>query len=74
LAPIAGQIVERSYPTGVVYGIRLGLGDRRVYLALGHQRDGWNAELANRVLLVVTAACRAQERAGHHRRWRRERG
>jgi hypothetical protein len=70
LAPIAGQTVERNYPTGVVYGIRLQLGDRRVYLALGHQRDGWGTELADRVLLVVKAACRAQE-ASHQRRWRR---
>ncbi|WP_155891770.1 hypothetical protein [Conexibacter woesei] len=31
---------------------------RRVYLALGHEREGWTRSLADTVLLVVTAARR----------------
>lgn len=71
MAPIAGQTVERKDSSGVAYGIRLQLGGQRVYLSLGHQRDGWSAELADRALLVVKAACHAQDHARHHRRWRR---
>jgi hypothetical protein len=70
----AGQAVERAYPTGTLYGVCIAVGDRRVYLPLGHERDGWNLELAARVLAVVSTACGdrravccAQRR---RRRWR----
>jgi hypothetical protein len=54
-----GQIVERRQPSGSSYGLRLAAGDgRRVYLALGHERDGWTRPLAETVLLVVAAARR----------------
>ena len=71
----AGQVVERAYPTGTLYGIRIALGDRRVYLPLGNQRDGWTPELAARVLAVVSTACGAQRAVccaqRRRRRWRR---
>jgi hypothetical protein len=54
-----GQIVKRRSPSGCSYGLRFGAGDRRgVYLALGHERDGWTRPLAETALLVVTAARR----------------
>jgi hypothetical protein len=54
-----GQIVERRQPSGCSYGLRFAAGDgRRVYLALGHERDGWTRPLAQTALLVVTAARR----------------
>jgi hypothetical protein len=37
-------------------------GGRRLYLALGHERDGWTRELAHVALLVAGAAGRAQPR------------
>ncbi len=53
------HIVERRQPGGCSYGLRLAAGDgRRVYLALGHEREGWTRSLADTVLLVVTAARR----------------
>jgi hypothetical protein len=65
------QVVERHYPTGVVvYGIRIMFPGRRLYLPLGHERDGWNRELAERTLSVV-AACRVQDRVGCASRRRR---
>jgi hypothetical protein len=71
----AGQVVVRAHPSGIVYGIRIGFGDRRVYFTVGHERDGWTPELARAVLRIVKAArsaqraiCCAQRR---RRRWRR---
>jgi hypothetical protein len=58
-----GQIVAREHPSGISYGIRLARGGWRVYLALGHERDGWTRELADSTLVVVTAACHAQRAA-----------
>jgi hypothetical protein len=54
-----GQIVERRRPSGCSYGLRCAAGDgRRVYIALGHEREGWTRPLAETALLVVTAARR----------------
>jgi hypothetical protein len=54
-----GQIAVRRQPGGCSYGLRLAAGDgRRLYLALGHERDGWTRSLAETVLLVVTTARR----------------
>jgi hypothetical protein len=51
--------VERRHPRGCSYGLRFATGDgRRVYLALGHERDGWTRDLAHTALLVFTAARR----------------
>jgi hypothetical protein len=54
-----GQIVERRQTSGCSYGLCLAVGDgRRIYLALGHEQDGWTRPLAETVLLVVAAARR----------------
>jgi hypothetical protein len=55
-----GQVVQRHHPSGRSYGLRLATGNgRRLYLALGHERDGWTRELAQTALLVVASARRA---------------
>jgi hypothetical protein len=64
-----GQIVERHRPGGCSYGLRFAAGDgRRVYLALGHKRDGWTRPLAETALLVVTAARRVPLAPGPRKR------
>lgn len=66
-----GQIVERHSRTGRSFGLRLALGDgRRLYLALGHEREGWTRELANTALLVISTVRHAEATARGARRRR----